>query len=114
MTEHEIDSLREKMLKVAYNKYSMPEFKTWAIDKVNELAQQIVRINTKKYDIEELIRVSLMVEDVVCMIWMLLDDKKAQIQAAKEDIYKEFDSMVKEEQCALIADCAHELHKYKK
>jgi hypothetical protein len=101
MTEQEIDSLRERMLKVAYNKYSMAEFKTWAVDKVCELAQQIVRINTKKYDVEELIRVGLMAEDVVCMIWMLLDDKKQQIHEAKEDIYQEFDNMVKEEQCKL-------------
>lgn len=114
MTEHEVDSLRERMLKVAYNKYSMAEFKTWAVDKVCELAQQIVRINTKKYDAEELIRVGLMVEDVVCMIWMLLDDKKPQINSAKEDIYKEFDDMVKEEQCVVLADCRHELSKYKK
>ena len=114
MTDNEIKSLRDRMLKVAYNKYSMTEFKTWAIDKVNELAQQIIRINTKKYDAEELIRVSLMVEDVVCMIWMLLDDKKAQIKDAMEDIYKEFDNMVREEQCAVIADSAHELNKYKK
>lgn len=114
MTEQEVDSLRERMLKVAYNKYSMADFKTWAVDKVSELTQQIVRINTKKYDVEELIRVGLMVEDVVCMIWMLLDDKKKQIQDAKEDIYKEFDTMVKEEQCAVIADCQHDLYKYKK
>jgi hypothetical protein len=114
MTPQEVDSLRERMLKVAYNKYSMADFKTWAIDKVSEFAQQIVRINTKKYDVEELVRVGLMVEDVVCMIWLLLDDKKKQIHEAKEDIYKEFDAMVKEEQCAVIADSKHEFYKYKK
>jgi hypothetical protein len=114
MTEQEVDSLRSRMLKVAYNKYNMSDFKTWAVDKVSELAQQIVRINTKKYDVEELIRVGLMVEDVVCMIWMLLDDKKKQIHDAKEDIYQEFDTMIKEEQCAVIADCKHDLQKYKK
>lgn len=114
MTHEEVETLRSKMLKAAYNKYSMPEFKTWAGDKVNELAQQILRINTKKYDQEELIRVALMVEDVVAMIWMLLDGKSKQIHEAKEDIYSEFENMLREEQCAVIADAKHDLTHYKK
>lgn len=114
MTDKELCELRERMLKAAYNKYSMPEFKTWAVDKVNELAQQIVRINTKKYDQEELIRVTLMVEDVASMLWMLLENKKDCIHAAKEDIYSEFENMIKEEQCTIIADSKHDLPLYKK
>lgn len=114
MTEHEVDKLREQMLKVAYSKYSMPEFKSWAIDKIVELAQQVSRINTKHYDQELLIRTGLMVEDAVAMIWLLLESNKTQIHKAKQDIYQEFETMVREEHCKASGDCKHNLDSYKK
>ena len=109
-----IDERRAAARDTAYIKYSLPEFKMWASDKCAELIQQLNRINTKKYDKEELIRTALMVEDAICMLWKLHKGYEAEIEEAKEDIYSEFEAMNKEVQCSVLADRGLDVDHYKK
>lgn len=109
-----INERREAARDVAYVKYTLPEFKCWATDKCAELIQQLNRINTKKYDKEELIRTALMVEDAISMLWKLHKGYEAEIEDAKNDIYSEFEKMQKEVSCSVIADKKLDLDHYKK
>lgn len=100
---------RMELLNAAFNHYSFESYKLWAIDKIGELVQQMARLKTPRKDKEELIRTALMVEDALCLLWMLLEHDKELIHEIKEDIYCEFEKMLKEAHCEVLADRHHEL-----
>jgi hypothetical protein len=104
-----IDEKRMDLLKASFNHYSFESYKLWAIDKIAELVQQMARLRTPRKDKEELIRTALMVEDAICLLWMLLDNEKELIHEIKEDVYCEFEKMLKEAHCEVVADRHHEL-----
>lgn len=105
---------RDSARDAAYVKYSLPEFKCWAVDKCAELIQQMSRIGTRKYDKEELIRTALMVEDAIAILWKLHKGYEKEIEEAKDDIYSEFEAMQKEVSCSVLADRKLEFDQYKK
>lgn len=108
-----IEERRHSARKVAFDRYNVAEFRLWASDKSSELSQQLLRLGTKKYDREELIRTALMVEDAIAMVWMLLREHAKDIESAMDDIYSEFESMQKESNCTVVADCKYDLHDFK-
>ena len=109
----ELCELREEARKKAFNKYSFTEYKQWTADKAAELTQQILRMNTKKYDQEELIRTALMVEDAISMLWTLMSKDSKWVEDIKRDIYTSFETMEKEIKCAVVADTRLNIHEYK-
>ena len=106
---HHIEEKRKELLLAAFDHYSFDSYKLWAIDKIGELVQQMARLRTPRKDKEELIRTALMVEDAICLLWMLLDDDKELIHEIKEDVYCEFEKMLREAHCEVVADRHHEL-----
>lgn len=104
--------LREEARKKAFNKYSFSEYKQWTADKASELTQQVLRMNTKKYDQEELVRTALMVEDAIAMLWMLMSKDSKWVEDIKKDIYSSFDTMEKEIKCSVVADDKLNIHEY--
>lgn len=109
----ELCKLREEARKKAFNKYSFAEYKQWTADKTSELTQQILRMNTRKYDQEELIRTALMVEDAIAMLWMLMSKDVNWVDDIKKDIYTSFETMEKEIKCSVVADQKLNIHEYK-
>lgn len=107
--EH-IENKRKRLLEAAFNHYSFECYKLWAIDKTGELIQQMARLRTPRCDKEELTRTALMVEDAICMLWMLMKHNNGKlIEDTKEEIYAEFEHMLKEAKCEVKADEHHEL-----
>ena len=106
--EH-VEHKRKRLLEAAFNHYSFDCYKLWAIDKEGELIQQMARLRTPRCDKEELIRSALMVEDALCMLWMLLEHDRGLIEEVKEEIYDEFEHMLKEAKCEVRADHGHEM-----
>lgn len=106
---HYMEEKRKELLLAAFDHYSFESYKLWAIDKIGELVQQMARLRTPRKDKEELIRTALMVEDAICLLWMLLDDDKELVHEIKEDVYCEFEKMLKEAHCEVVADKHHEL-----
>ena len=104
-----IEEKRMDLLRASFDHYSFESYKLWAIDKMGELIQQMSRLRTPRKDKEELIRTALMVEDAICLLWMLLDNEKELIHEIKEDVYCEFEKMLKEAHCEIAADRTHEL-----
>ena len=110
----DVCELRKEVREKAFNKYSFNEYKHWTADKATELAQQILRMNTKKYDQEELIRTALMVEDAIAMLWMLMSKDSEWIDEIKTDIYSTFEAMEQEAKCTVLADPKLNIHEYTK
>lgn len=106
--EH-VEHKRKRLIEAAFNHYSFECYKLWAIDKTGELIQQMARLRTPRCDKEELTRTALMVEDAICMLWMLLRHDERMIDDVKEDIYEEFEHMLKEANCEVAADKHHEM-----
>lgn len=110
----DVCELRKEAREKAFNRYSFTEYKNWTADKASELVQQILRMNTKKYDQEELIRTALMVEDAIAMLWMLMNKDEEWVNEIKTDIYSSFESMEKEIKCTVLADSKLNIHEYTK
>lgn len=106
--EH-IEHKRKRLLEAAFNHYSFECYKLWAIDKTGELIQQMARLRTPRCDKEELTRTALMVEDAICMLWMLMKHDHNLIEDTKAEIYDEFEHMLKEANCEVKADEHHEM-----
>ena len=109
----DVCELRKEVREKAFNKYSFTEYKQWTADKASELVQQILRMNTKKYDQEELIRTALMVEDAIAMLWMLMSKDAEWVEDIKKDIYSSFESMEQEAKCSVLADNRININEYK-
>lgn len=90
-----LEEHRKKMVEHAYKHYTLPEYKIWASDTCIELAQQISRINSEKCDKEELVKSMLMVEDICCMLRMLLHKDVEMIDHIATEVYCEFAEMLK-------------------
>lgn len=99
---------REQLVEAAFAHYDFNEFKHWAADKAAELCQQIMRLRTPKCDKEELIRTIFMTEDICCMLRMLLRKDETLIQEVADDIYCNFEKMLKEHNLVVLADKYHE------
>lgn len=92
-----VEDKRKRAIANAFNKYTVSEFKSWTVDTLAELIQQVSRLRTAKCDKEELIKNALMVEDAVCMLWMLLKADAELVHKVKEKVYSDFEcEMLKE------------------
>lgn len=89
---------RDELRRKAYMHYTLAEFKDWAADQASEMSQQLLRLRTARCDKEELIKTALMVEDACAMLWLLLKPDAKLIEDIKEDVYCEFESMIKEQE----------------
>lgn len=98
---------RKDMVKHAYKHYTLPEFKVWASDVCIELAQQLSRINTEKFDKSDLIKALLMVEDSCCILRMLLHKDENTIDSIATEIYCRFADMLKAHGLALDGQCSY-------
>lgn len=98
---------RKRLVEEAFNMYSFEEYRLWAVDKMGELIQQMVRMRTKKCDKEELVRNALIVEDAICLLWHLLRSDQDMIAEIKDDLYDDFEKMVKEIRCCVISEETH-------
>jgi hypothetical protein len=90
-----VEDKRHKAIKDAFDKYTVSEFKAWAVDTMAELIQQVTRLRTERCDKEELVESALMVEDAVCMLWMLLKSDAEMIHKIKDRVYSEFQCEIK-------------------
>lgn len=100
---------RERLIEEAFNLYSFEDYRLWAVDKMGELIQQMVRMRTPKCDKEELIRNALIVEDAICLLWRLMRKDEDMIGEIKEELYEDFDKMVREIRCCVISEDTHAL-----
>lgn len=102
-----LEEHRKDMVKHAYKHYTLPEFKVWASDICIELAQQLARINTDKFDKIEMIKAMLMTEDACCILRMLLSKDEALIDETATEIYCKFSEMLKAHGLALDGQCSY-------
>ena len=109
--EHKInkplEEHRKEMVHQAYKHYTLPEFKEWASDVCMELAQQIARINTEKFDKEDIIKSMLMVEDTCCILRMLMKKDEEMIESIATDVYCHFAEMLKAHGVVLESECSY-------
>lgn len=105
--EKELEDHRKEMVNQAYKHYTLPEFKAWASDVCMELAQQIARINTDKFDKEDIIKAMLMVEDTCCILRMLMKKDEGMIDEIASDVYCHFAEMLKVYGVALDSGCSY-------
>lgn len=107
-TDTTCESRRTALVEKAFTYYEFSDFQHWAADKIAELGQQIIRLRTPKCDKEELIRSIFMAEDICCMLRMLLRKDESTIKEVAEDIYYNFEKMLKEHKLVVVADKCHE------
>lgn len=101
------DECRHGLVRTAYDHYSMHEFKTWAADLIMEMGQQVIRISTDKCKKEDLIKNTLMVEDMCCMIHMLAESDKELVEKVKCEVYSDFAEMMRCHGETVPACCTH-------
>ena len=102
-----LEEHRKDMVKHAYKHYTLPEFKIWASDVCIELAQQLSRIGTEKFDKEDLIKSLLMTEDSCCILRMLLAKDEKLIEEIASEVYCEFADMLRAHGLAVEGDCSY-------
>jgi hypothetical protein len=105
--DKQLSEHRNEMVQQAYKHYTLPEFKVWASDVCMELAQQIARINTEKFDKEDIIKSMLMVEDTCCILRMLMKKDEGMIDEIATEIYCHFAEMLKAHGVVLESECSY-------